>query len=74
MWRNRDRCSTLVPAGRVSLGDKVWWLHTYWLGGHPTSYHRIGLVEVKRGNMCVVRDRYGHTAEVKMNDLLIPET
>jgi hypothetical protein len=56
------------------LGDKVWWLHTYWLGGYPTSYHRIGLVEVKRGTTCVVRDRYGHTAEVEMKDLMVPET
>jgi hypothetical protein len=52
----------------------VWWIHTYWLGGYPTSYTKIGLVETKRARTCVVRDRYGHTWEVEMKDLMVPET
>jgi hypothetical protein len=74
VWKGKDKWTPLVPVGRVRLGDKVWWLHTYWLGGYPTSYHRIGLVEAKRGKVCLVRDRYGHTAEMEVSKLLKPET
>jgi len=74
VWKGKDKWTALVPARRLRLGQKVWWIHTYWLGGYPTSYTKIGLVETKRARTCVVRDRYGHTWEVEMKDLMVPET
>lgn len=73
-YRNKSRGDPLVPAGRVSLGDRVWWEQTYWLAGYPTTYWNMGLVEVKRGNVCVVRNRYGHTWEVEVSRLFKPMT
>lgn len=73
-YRGLSRGDKLVPAVKVSLGDRVWWEHTYWLAGYPSTHWTMGLVEVKRGSICVVRNRYGHTWEVEMGRLFKPET
>lgn len=57
-----------------SLGDEVAWIHTYHIAGHPHTYWRTGIVEAKRGDVIVVRDRYGHLAEVECDRLLIKNT
>lgn len=63
-----------MPAKKISLGDRVWWKHTTWMAGSPSSYFNMGLVETKRKDTCVIRDRYGHTWEVEVNRLMKPET
>lgn len=73
-YRGISRGDSLVPAGKVSLGDRVWWGHTYWLAGYPSTHWTMGLVEVKRGEICVIRNRYGHTWEVGVGKLFKPET
>lgn len=73
-YRGISRSDTLIPARKISLGDRVWWMETYWLAGHPSTYRNMGLVETKRKDTCVIRDRYGHTWEVEMGRLLKPET
>jgi hypothetical protein len=74
VWKGKDRLTPLVPAGRVSLGDKVWWQESYWLAGHQTTYWKVGIIQVKRGKMCVIRDRYNHEWTVAVGMLFKPET
>lgn len=73
-YRGKSRWDDLVPAGRIRLGDRVWWSHTSWVAGYPSTYWQMGLVETKRNQTCVVRDRYGHTWEVEVGRLMKPET
>lgn len=73
-YRGISRGDSLVPAGKVSLGDRVWWECTYWVAGYPSTYWAMGLVETKRGDMCLVRNRYGHEWEVAVNKLFKPES
>lgn len=73
-YRGISRGDALVPASKVSLGDRVWWTETLWHAGYPSTYRKMGLVETKRKDTCVVRDRYGHTWEVEMSKLFKPET
>lgn len=72
--RGKDRFADLKPAGRVGLGDKVWWQTTVWAAGNPSTYWAFGIIESKRGNMCVIRDRYGHERIVGVGMLFKPET
>lgn len=68
MGRKGDR---VVPLGRPSVGDDVWWQHTYYLHGLPAMYWRCGKVEIVRKGQRVVfvRDRYGHEVRVGMGGL-----
>lgn len=77
-WAKRglDRHASLVPAGKVALGDKVWWQETIWVAGHESTYWRFGIVESKRGRgkVCVIRDRHGHERIVGVGMLFKPDT
>lgn len=73
-YRGINRGDHLVPAGKVSLGDRVWWQETRWVAGYPSTYWNMGLVETKRGNMCVIRNRYGHEWIVGVGMLFKPES
>lgn len=72
--RGLDRYANLIPAGRVALGDKVWWQKTLWHAGYPSTYWTFGTVETKRRGVCVIRDRYGHESIVEVGMLYKPET
>jgi hypothetical protein len=56
------------------MGDRVWWEQSIWLAGYCSTYYLMGLVETKRKDACVVRDRYGHTWTVEVSRLMKPET
>jgi hypothetical protein len=75
-WSKRglDRFASLVPATRVALGDKVWWEETIWAAGYPSTYWTFGLVETKRGKVCVIRDRHGFERVVGVGMLFKPES
>lgn len=63
-----------MPADKVSLGDRVWWQWEHYLQGVRYAGWSMGLVETKRGNVCVVRDRYGFERVVAVGLLFKPKS
>lgn len=48
-----DKYVPFTPAGSVTVGRKVYWQRDnlrWWMG----------IVEVKRGRVCLIRDTFGH--------------
>jgi hypothetical protein len=72
--KGKDKFVPLIPAVRATVGDKVWWQRTWYNEGEPTGRMWYGIVEVRRGNMCVIRDRYNHEHVVGVGMLFKPET
>lgn len=73
-YSGRSKLTTLVPTRSVHVGMEVWWQRTWYWRGEPTIRWWHGRVEVKRGNMCIVRDGHGHEHVVGVGMLFERDT
>lgn len=58
--KGKDRLAELMPVPVARVGMKVWWQHTFHHQGNRHARWRMGIIEVKRGGMAIIRNGYGH--------------
>lgn len=70
--RGKQRGTRLVPARKVNLGDRVFYLHVYYISGERYVNWRLSVVIGRRkGGLVTIQTIYGFVKNVMLAQLFI---